>query len=80
MMGKEEEEKVFLELRLSGVSAALSPPPLRVERRRLDSRLRPGAYTQNRRSVSASSALAQTLSFRYLKEFLRNSRIFFEEF
>ena len=46
MMGKEEEEKVFLELWLSGVSAALSPPPLRVERRRLDSRLRPGAYTQ----------------------------------
>jgi len=80
MMGKEEEEKVFLELRLSGVSAALSPPPLQMERRRLNQQLMPGARSAYRRSVSASSALAQTLSFRYLKEFLRNSRIFFEEF
>ena len=69
--------KVFLKSRLSGVSAALNLPLLQMERRRLNQQLMPGASSTYRRSASASSALAQTLSFRYLKEFLRNSRIFF---
>ena len=69
--------KLFPKSRLSGVSATLSPPPLQMERRRLDQQLTPGTGSAYRRSVSASSALAQTHSFRYLKGFLMDFENFF---